>query len=129
MKISVHLGLLLAGLALAGASLAQGTFPTRPVTLMVPYTAGGQSDVIARVVNNPLARNLGQPVVVENLAGASGSIAANAQTLSDPAVRAGLDAQGLETAKAQTPEEAGKAYAEGAAVFRGIAKAINLQPQ
>jgi tripartite-type tricarboxylate transporter receptor subunit TctC len=52
-----------------------------------------------------------------------------AQALSDPAVRANLDAQGLETAKAQTPQEAGKAYTEGAAVFRGIAKSINLQPQ
>lgn len=66
---------LLAGLALSAATLAQ-TYPTKPVTLMVPYPAGGLSDVIARTVNNSLGKNLGQPVIVENLGGASGSIAA-----------------------------------------------------
>lgn len=65
----------LASLTLAGAASAQ-SFPTRPVTLMVPYPAGGLSDVIARTVSNTLAKHLGQPVVVENLGGASGGIAA-----------------------------------------------------
>ncbi len=76
--------LALAGLALsAGTTLAQ-TFPAKPVTLMVPYPAGGLSDVIARTVNNSLARQLGQPVIVENLAGASGGIAAQ-KVLNSPA--------------------------------------------
>ena len=51
-------------------------YPSKPVSLMVPYPAGGLSDVIARTVNNTLSKNMGQPVIVENLGGASGSIAA-----------------------------------------------------
>ncbi len=51
-------------------------FPGKPVTLMVPYTAGGLSDNIARRVNVPLGAELHQPVIVENLGGGSGSIAA-----------------------------------------------------
>ncbi len=71
---------LMAGAAIALATLsgmAQAqSYPTRPVTLLVPYPAGGLSDVIARSVNNTLGKQLGQPVVIENLGGASGSIAA-----------------------------------------------------
>ena len=66
-----------------GAAQAQG-FPNKPVTLMVPYPPGGLSDVIARTVNNTLAKHLGQPVIVENLGGASGGIAAQ-KVLSAPA--------------------------------------------
>jgi tripartite-type tricarboxylate transporter receptor subunit TctC len=65
----------LAATTLVGVAQAQN-FPAKPVTLMVPYPAGGLSDVIARNVNNTLAKHLGQPVIVENLGGASGSIAA-----------------------------------------------------
>ena len=74
---------LLAGLVLAGSALAQG-FPNKPVTLMVPYPPGGLSDVIARTLNNTLSKHLGQPVIVENLGGASGGIAAQ-KVLSAPA--------------------------------------------
>lgn len=70
-KASVALG----ALFLAGTVLAQ-TYPAKPVTLLVPYPAGGLSDVIARTVNNTLSKNLGQPVIVDNLGGASGAIAA-----------------------------------------------------
>lgn len=56
------------------AAWAQG-YPTKPVNIMVPYPAGGLSDTIARVVNSPLSKLLGQPVIVENLGGASGAIA------------------------------------------------------
>jgi tripartite-type tricarboxylate transporter receptor subunit TctC len=66
---------LLAGLGLAGAAIAQ-SYPVKPVTLMVPYPAGGLSDVIARSINTSLGKHLGQPVIVENLGGASGGIAA-----------------------------------------------------
>ena len=66
---------LLAGLLLAGVASAQ-SFPTKPVTLMVPYPAGGLSDNIARRVNVPLGAALGQPAIVDNLGGGSGSIAA-----------------------------------------------------
>ena len=60
------------------------TFPAKPVTLMVPYPAGGVSDVIARTLNTTLAKHLGQPVIVENLGGASGGIAAQ-KVLNSPA--------------------------------------------
>jgi tripartite-type tricarboxylate transporter receptor subunit TctC len=76
------LTVLLTGLTLASAQ-AQ-SFPAKPVTLMVPYPAGGLSDVIARTVNTTLSKHLGQPVLVENLGGASGGIAAQ-KVLSSPA--------------------------------------------
>lgn len=84
MKISARIGALLAAATLAGTAFAQPAFPAKPVTLMVPYTAGGQSDVLARLVNTAFSRQLGQPVLVENLAGAVGSIAAN-KVLNAPA--------------------------------------------
>ena len=67
-------GLLAASLA-AGGAVARG-FPSKPVTLLVPYPAGGLSDVIARMVERPLARAIGRNVLVENLGGASGAIGA-----------------------------------------------------
>ncbi len=66
---------LLCGATYSISAQAQA-FPVKPVTLMVPYPAGGLSDVIARTVNAPLGKTLGQPVLVDNLGGASGSIAA-----------------------------------------------------
>lgn len=74
---------LLCGLGLAASVTAQTAFPFRSVTLMVPYPAGGLSDVIARKVNGALAKELGQAVVVENLGGAGGAIAAQ-KALSAP---------------------------------------------
>jgi len=68
-------GALVASLALAASALAQN-YPSKPVTMMVPYPAGGLSDIIARTVNASLSKNLGQTVLVENMGGASGSIAA-----------------------------------------------------
>ena len=52
------------------------TWPSKPIKLMVPDPLGGPSDTIARVVSTPLAKELGQQVIVENLAGASGTLAA-----------------------------------------------------
>ncbi|MCU0928200.1 MAG: tripartite tricarboxylate transporter substrate binding protein [Burkholderiaceae bacterium] len=67
---------LIAGLLLAAsASLAQ-TYPVKQVNLMVPYPAGGPSDAIARIMNTPLGKELGQQVIVENLGGVSGALAA-----------------------------------------------------
>jgi len=77
----------LAGVAacvLTGSSVLAQSFPVKPVTLMVPYPAGGVSDVIARTLNVTLAKHLGQPVIVENLGGASGAIAAQ-KVLNAPA--------------------------------------------
>ncbi|UFN47208.1 tripartite tricarboxylate transporter substrate binding protein [Roseomonas sp. OT10] len=53
---------------------AQEAFPSRPVTLVVAYAPGGSTDLIARVVAEGMAKQLGQPVVVENRAGASGAV-------------------------------------------------------
>ncbi len=75
---------LMAGLLLsAGAAIAQ-SYPAKPVNLMVPYPAGGPSDAIARIFNNPLAKELGQQVLVENLGGVSGALAAQ-KVLAAPA--------------------------------------------
>src|SRR3954464_14222282 len=49
-------------------------WPTKPVNLIVPYPPGGGTDVIARIVQEPLAKQLGQPVLIENRGGAGGSI-------------------------------------------------------
>ncbi len=68
--------LLTAGALLAGAAQADTPYPSKPVTLMVPYPVGGTSDVTARTVAEPLAKLLGQPVIVENLGGVSGALAA-----------------------------------------------------
>ena len=70
--------LLLAWVALlAGApSHAQGEFPVRPITLVVGYPPGGSTDLTARTVAAELARRLGQPVVVENIGGAGGTLGA-----------------------------------------------------
>lgn len=67
----------------AGVAYADA-WPARPVHLMVPYPPGGPSDAIARIVDGPLARELGQQVVVENLGGASGALAAQ-KVLAAPA--------------------------------------------
>ena len=68
-------GLLLLAAGIAAPALAQG-FPDRPVTLVVPYPAGGSADILARTVGQKLAAQLGQPVVVENKGGAGTAIGA-----------------------------------------------------
>jgi tripartite-type tricarboxylate transporter receptor subunit TctC len=51
------------------------TYPTRPVVMMVPFPAGGATDILARVLSDRMNRILGQPIVVENVGGAAGTIA------------------------------------------------------
>ena len=71
-------------LAAAGpAAFSQG-YPTRPVRVIVPFAAGGQSDVVGRIVAQRLGERLGQPFVVDNRPGAGGSIGADAVAKAAP---------------------------------------------
>jgi tripartite-type tricarboxylate transporter receptor subunit TctC len=63
--------LLACGLPLSGASAQE--FPTRPVTVIVPFAAGGPTDVIARIVADSMSKTLGQTFVIENVVGAGGT--------------------------------------------------------
>ncbi|SDC95053.1 Tripartite-type tricarboxylate transporter, receptor component TctC [Variovorax sp. CF079] len=69
---------------LAASTAFAQTYPTKPVSLMVPYPAGGPSDAAARIFTVPLGKELGQQVVVENLGGVSGAMAAQ-KVLAAPA--------------------------------------------
>jgi len=73
-----------AGLLLSAGPVMAQAWPTKPVNLMVPYPAGGPSDAIARIFFNPLGKELGQQVLVENLGGVSGAMAAQ-KVLAAPA--------------------------------------------
>lgn len=61
---------------LAAPALAQGAFPSRTVTIIVPFAAGGPTDTVSRLVAEVMARDLGQSVVVENVGGAGGTLGA-----------------------------------------------------
>lgn len=67
----------------AGTAFAQN-YPSKVVTLIVPYPAGGPSDAIARIVNGPLGKALGQTVIVENVGGVAGALGAQ-RVLNAPA--------------------------------------------
>src|SRR5688572_29052174 len=69
--------LALAGALAAPAAASAQDFPNRPIRLLVGYSAGGGVDGAARLLANQLSQQLGQPVVVENRAGAAGQIAAD----------------------------------------------------
>lgn len=66
---------LLTGLALAlAASQASAQWPTKPVTFIVPYPPGGGTDIVARIVQDSLSKQLGQSIIIDNRGGAGGSI-------------------------------------------------------
>lgn len=72
--ITRRASLALPALILPGAALAQSWTPTRGIRFVVPFAAGGATDVVARVVGEPMAEQLGQPVLVENRTGAGGNV-------------------------------------------------------
>jgi tripartite-type tricarboxylate transporter receptor subunit TctC len=73
-----------AALALPAAPRAQGAFPTRPITVIVPNPPGGGTDFAARLFQEGMQAALGQPVVIENRPGANGNIAINAVARAQP---------------------------------------------
>ncbi|MBZ8133322.1 tripartite tricarboxylate transporter substrate binding protein [Afifella sp. IM 167] len=66
----------MAGLSLLGGAAAAEDYPTQAITIVVPYSAGGTTDTVARIVADGLSQELGQPVIVENKPGTSGIIGA-----------------------------------------------------
>src|SRR3954470_18643859 len=66
--------MLVAVCALSASAASAQTYPSRPVTLVVPFAAGGATDAIARILTDPLSHDLGQQIVIETVGGAGGMI-------------------------------------------------------
>ncbi len=73
----------LAACLLAGAAAAQ-TYPNRTITMIVPFPPGGATDAIARIIQHPMEQALGQTIVIENIGGAGGMIAADKAARAEP---------------------------------------------
>jgi tripartite-type tricarboxylate transporter receptor subunit TctC len=71
----LHLAAAAAALPAVSRVARAQTYPSRPVTLIVPYPAGGGIDALARALSEPVTRSLGQPIVIEDIGGAGGTIA------------------------------------------------------
>ena len=83
MKVAVKatvrlLAIVLGWILAATAAQAAEIYPSKPIRMIVPYPPGGASDIIARMLGQKLSGSLGQPVVIENRAGAGGNIGADA---------------------------------------------------
>ena len=73
--VSVWPAIVVAVALVAGVVPARAQdYPSRPITVIVPFPAGGASDVVARIVTNQMSRTLGQSIIIENLSGAGGTI-------------------------------------------------------
>jgi tripartite-type tricarboxylate transporter receptor subunit TctC len=70
--------------AMAGPALAQGNYPTRSIRVIVPFPAGGTTDMLARIFAQRISEGLGQSVLVENMGGAGGSVGADAVAKAEP---------------------------------------------
>src|SRR3989475_12095464 len=84
MKIIIAVAAALAALLAAAASAAAQGYPSRPITLVVGFAPGGGTDTVARVMQRKLGEYLGQTIVVENRAGAGGTIAADVVARTNP---------------------------------------------
>ena len=84
-RLLVSIGALFATTSfLAGPCCAQGNFPNKAITLVVPFSAGGPTDAVARLIAVPMGKELGQTVIVENTVGAGGTIAATRVARANP---------------------------------------------
>lgn len=110
MRTSAFIATLLAGaigLALApGESLAQGAYPNKPIRLIIGFAPGGSTDIVGRIVAQRLGERLGQNVIVENKAGAGGTIGA------DQAAKAAPDGYTLTLGTTSTHAIAAGAYSK-----------------
>jgi len=68
----------------SGPVMSQAEWPSRPITLLVPYPAGSASDTLARTLTTPLREKIGQPFIIENRTGADGMIAGRAAARAEP---------------------------------------------
>jgi tripartite-type tricarboxylate transporter receptor subunit TctC len=78
---------IVAGMAIAFAAApasAQTDYPRRPITLIVPFAAGGPTDIVSRIVGEHMARTLGQPIIIENIVGAGGTTASTRASRAAP---------------------------------------------
>ncbi len=76
-RMALSAGLSLLSLLAANAPTAAAGFPERQVTLVVPFAAGGSTDVVARIIAQKMSEDLGQQVIVQNIAGAGGNLGAD----------------------------------------------------
>lgn len=85
MRGIVRIGAALAAFLICGMSaLAQQSFPTKPVHLLIPYPPGGAVDILGRTLGDELSKKWGQPVIIENRTGAGGTIASQVVAKSAP---------------------------------------------
>src|SRR3990172_7384335 len=79
------LSLSVSWIAWAPAAVAQAKYPVKPVRILIPFPAGGAADTIGRTLGEQLAAQMGQPVVVDNRAGAAGRLATEMLARAEPA--------------------------------------------
>jgi len=79
----LHFFALALGLVMSAGTAAADNYPSRPIRLIVPYPAGGSTDIMARALQEPMAKILGQPIVIDNRGGAAGTTGSNEAARSD----------------------------------------------
>lgn len=83
-RARIFVPLLTAALLAMGSQASAQPYPSKPIVLVVPFAAGGPTDVVARMISGPMGKSLGTTVVVENTVGAGGTIASQRVAKSNP---------------------------------------------